>query len=406
MAGVSASGPVEVRPVPPAAESAVTVYYEKLPTGELRQVSTAPAPPKSGIEIRPVPPQPGFQFRAPAPTSTLTPMAPQAAAEPMVALPAPRIEIHHIPVARPEPIFWSPATVQSRQPVTYSYQKFGSAAIQPVTYSSGEEPMQVLPPVVQSAPAAVVTVPDAPATTVVPPPAGSSTFVPVRPADRMTEPPAPVLVQQPTVPVMPAAPPTEALPSFPSVASMLQQPDPDPAGVERTDSLADYGIETSPPTLKRLFRMESERQLQARMIQEIQSRPVKPGEMPERDVSFPTYRPLTDQPFQERRFGGLIKQIEPNYVMFGRLYAEEPNSERYGWDFGMIQPLWSTAAAFKDFALLPYNFAARPHQRFETSAGKCYPGDPVPYLIYPLEMSATGAGWETFVIVAGFALIP
>jgi hypothetical protein len=57
-------------------------------------------------------------------------------------------------------------------------------------------------------------------------------------------------------------------------------------------------------------------------------------------------------------------------------------------------------------ALIPYNFAARPHQCYETSAGKCYPGDPVPYMIYPLELSVTGAAWETIVITAAFAMIP
>src|SRR5262249_17332102 len=139
--------------------------------------------------------------------------------------------------------------------------------------------------------------------------------------------------------------------------------------------------------------------------EEIRRRPLKPGER-EQKVEFPTYRPLSEEPFQPRQFGGLVKQIEPNYLIHGRLYCEDLNTERYGWDFGLMQPIYSSACAAKDFIMLPYNFATRPCQRFESSAGKCYPGDPVPYLLYPPELSATGAAWEAGIFLAAFALVP
>jgi hypothetical protein len=180
---------------------------------------------------------------------------------------------------------------------------------------------------------------------------------------------------------------------------------PPTAGTSEFGTLSDYGIEITPPTQQRLFRIESEAQLKQRIKAETLQRPRRPDESPEVAV-FPTYKPLTDDPFEPRQFGGLVKQIEPHYVNFWRLYAQQVNFERYGWSLGPVTPFVSASLAFKDFALLPYNFATRPCQRVETSAGYCYPGDPVPFLIYPPELSASGAGWEAVIIAAGFALIP
>lgn len=170
-------------------------------------------------------------------------------------------------------------------------------------------------------------------------------------------------------------------------------------------TLADYGIEITPPTLQRLFRLDSEARLKARIKEETLHRPLRPDESPQVAV-FPTYKPLTDEAYEPRQFGGLVKQIEPNYVNFWRLYAQQINFERYGWSLGPVTPIVSASLAFKDFAMLPYNFATRPLQRVESSAGYCFPGDPVPFLLYPPEFSLTGAGWETAIIAAAFAVIP
>ena len=58
------------------------------------------------------------------------------------------------------------------------------------------------------------------------------------------------------------------------------------------------------------------------------------------------------------------------------------------------------------FGLTKNDFAARPCQRYDTNYGKCLPGDPVPYLLYPTELSLTGGLTEAGVIVALFYLIP
>ena len=65
---------------------------------------------------------------------------------------------------------------------------------------------------------------------------------------------------------------------------------------------------------------------------------------------------------------------------------------------GPIQPIVSTLYFLKDMALLPHNFASFPCRRFDTNAGQCLPGDPVPYLCYPPEMTWTGLLAEAGVI--------
>jgi hypothetical protein len=120
---------------------------------------------------------------------------------------------------------------------------------------------------------------------------------------------------------------------------------------------------------------------------------------------FPSeYKPLTENPYQPRAFAPMCEQVEPFYVCYGRLYFENKNTDRYGWDMGVLQPLVSTAIFYKDLAMFPYNFGTRPCQRFEADAGYCLPGDPVPYLIYPVELSLTGMALEASTAV-GLAAI-
>ena len=97
---------------------------------------------------------------------------------------------------------------------------------------------------------------------------------------------------------------------------------------------------------------------------------------------------------------------EPNYVCHGRLFFEEPNSERHGWDLGILQPVVSVGEFYLDVALLPYHFWTDPCRRYDSSAGKCLPGDPVPYMIYPPELSLTGGVMEAGIGVALFAIFP
>jgi hypothetical protein len=56
--------------------------------------------------------------------------------------------------------------------------------------------------------------------------------------------------------------------------------------------------------------------------------------------------------------------------------------------------------------LLPYHLGTRPLQQYECSAGKCMPGDPTPFLVYPEEISLTGLAAEVGAVTAAFFVFP
>jgi hypothetical protein len=156
-------------------------------------------------------------------------------------------------------------------------------------------------------------------------------------------------------------------------------------GGNRPDPYEAY-IRLEPPGRERLFgSRDTEKELEERMRQERRDSST-PGDT----INFPPKPPITDKPYEDRRFAPLHEVEEPSYVVYRRLYFEEKNAERYGWELGPIQPLVSTCYFLKDVLLLPHNMASYPHRRFETDAGQCRPGDPVPYTLYPPEITWTG----------------
>ncbi len=82
--------------------------------------------------------------------------------------------------------------------------------------------------------------------------------------------------------------------------------------------------------------------------------------------------------------------LEPGYVVHRRLYFEELNSERYGWEVGLAQPAISTLLFWKDTVLFPAKLASHFGEWYDTSAGKCPPGSPLPYKLYPEPVDAFG----------------
>ena len=105
-------------------------------------------------------------------------------------------------------------------------------------------------------------------------------------------------------------------------------------------------------------------------------------------------------------YGPTTALIEPGYLVHRRLFYEEKNSERYGWDLGIIQPLVSTAAFYKDTLLYPAHLASNLFERYDTSAGKCLPGSPVPYYLYPEEITLFGATVGTVAVVGTAFVFP
>lgn len=99
-------------------------------------------------------------------------------------------------------------------------------------------------------------------------------------------------------------------------------------------------------------------------------------------VSKETYRP--------RNFPHMVQLVEPSFVCHGRLYFEQPNFERAGYNFGVLQPAICLGVFYYDMALLPYHMWTDLHNREECNVGKCLPGDQSP-LLFPRErFSVTG----------------
>jgi hypothetical protein len=208
-----------------------------------------------------------------------------------------------------------------------------------------------------------------------------------------------IIVTEPTpkapVRVTPSTPPTPA--SGIQRAFLQADKKPDEKGLDAEGQ--DYLIQLEPPGPKKLFgQLDSEASLRERMRQEALQRP-----SPDR-IEFPSYKPLSDEPFISRQWPARAMLVEPSYLCYDRLLFEQINVERYGWDLRFVAPFVSAAQFYKDVALLPYHMLTDPCRCYECDAGYCLPGDPLPYLCYPPQYSLTGAAAEIGVILSIIAI--
>lgn len=98
--------------------------------------------------------------------------------------------------------------------------------------------------------------------------------------------------------------------------------------------------------------------------------------------------------------------LEPGYMVHRRLFFEEKNAERYGWDLGFAQPFVSVGYFYKDLLLWPSKLGSNLHERYSTNAGKFLPGSPVPYYLYPQEITLVGASLGAAAIIGTAFLLP
>jgi hypothetical protein len=205
--------------------------------------------------------------------------------------------------------------------------------------------------------------------------------------------------QVPAVVMTPAAPETPR--AVAANTSALRQTRAQGLGVRAQDGDSEsYAIQLEVPTLERVTRRESEKDLQERMRQEARNRPNIDR------VEFPDEPVLSTETYSARQYPPMTCVVEPNYVCYGRLYFEERNSERFGWDLGVIQPLVSAGIFYWDVITLPYHLGTDPCRCHECSAGYCLPGDPIPYYLYPPQISITGAILEGGAVVGLVGLFP
>lgn len=163
--------------------------------------------------------------------------------------------------------------------------------------------------------------------------------------------------------------------------------------------------------LKREVLTRTRENLQAREDEQAKAEGRKPNVVGD-PTPFPAAKPVvppgTPYVAKTGSYPPLTEYIEPAFVVHRRLHFEEKNSERYGWDLGIIQPFVSAAAFYKDALLWPNSLASGLEVGFwDTSAGKCLPGTPVPYYLYPPGLTVTGMAAELGVFTGGaFILNP
>lgn len=222
-----------------------------------------------------------------------------------------------------------------------------------------------------------------------------SQYSPLRPAQAI--PPTEVI---PTPVPMPRVP-TMQVPS-PIVLARFQQPNQrNPSG---DDDQLEYQIQLEPPGLERLSgSMKSDLDLQENIRQETLAR-TKGRER----ISFPEEPILSRGRYFGR--GGIWPQravvAEANFVCYDKLFFEDKNSERYGWELGMMQTFLSPLLFFADVTVFPCRYFKNPCDHSDCSAGHCLPGDPVPYRLYPPEITATGTLAELATILALVVVFP
>ncbi len=152
------------------------------------------------------------------------------------------------------------------------------------------------------------------------------------------------------------------------------------------------------PGPEELFRLESERTFKERLEQEARdNNEFKP-------LLYPTDPVISEEPYQPRRFPRRVKLVEPAYVCYNRPFFEQLNFDRYGWDVGPATPVLQLSKFYWDVFFLPYHAGTQPFRHYESNAGYCLPGDPVPFYIYPPKLSVTGTLMQGIAIGGGYAV--
>jgi hypothetical protein len=183
-------------------------------------------------------------------------------------------------------------------------------------------------------------------------------------------------------------------------AQTLQQPP--AAGRPKTalENEVDFQVNTELPGLERMTQRDSERDWMERQRMEAQA---KPGGA---RIIFPERLPVSREPFVVRQYPKMIENIEPSFVVHRRLLFEQPNFDRHGWELGPIQPGISATRFYYDLALMPYHTWTRPFQQWDSSAGKCLPGDNTPLFWYHEQFSVSGLVAQAGAVWVGMAMFP
>jgi hypothetical protein len=153
------------------------------------------------------------------------------------------------------------------------------------------------------------------------------------------------------------------------------------------------------PGPQRLFTRDSETQFFDRIRLEMKKQPGGRAIFPDDPI-------ISKEAPKPRKFALRPVLVEPTYVCHGRLYFEQPNFERTGYDLGVLQPAVGLGVFYYDAFLLPYHIWTDLHDRWECSAGKCLPGDPAPMLLPCPRFSVTGLLGQSGTLIGFGFLFP
>jgi hypothetical protein len=238
-----------------------------------------------------------------------------------------------------------------------------------------------------------------------------------------------VQAQQSAVPANPSiwrsssavAAPSKASAPDPIILSYYKEPEPPPAqpkpappggpyprakdasaSLDDTENPIPLGLGEGGPN--EVVRLESEANFRRRLTQKNRQKSDSGAER----TTFPEEPVVSTTIVRSvaRAVPGHMLLVEPAYVCHGPLWFEERNAERYGWDLGIIQPPIQAGIFFADVLTLPYHMGVNLTRGPECSAGQCLPGDPVPYLLYPPQLSFSGGVLQAGAVVGMIAAFP
>ena len=214
---------------------------------------------------------------------------------------------------------------------------------------------------------------------------------------------------QPFMPVLPETPP----PAFPEPARTVvvqpeekeKQPDPKPKTAELPPEV------TKLPPREAIFTIYDDVKLERIIYASIAEQLKKTPEEVQKQSPFPVLKPAVPAgtPYVAKTVNMPPKQVvyEAGFVIHRRMHFEEKNSERYGWDLGLATPFVSTASFYKNILLWPSSLATSlVVGGTDTNMGKCLPGSPTPYYLYPQGLTITGGVAEGLVITGLSFVIP
>tara|TARA_R110002111_G_scaffold153375_1_gene220213 strand:- start:183279 stop:184214 length:936 start_codon:yes stop_codon:yes gene_type:complete len=102
----------------------------------------------------------------------------------------------------------------------------------------------------------------------------------------------------------------------------------------------------------------------------------------------------------------VTKEWEAPGVGYNALYFEEPYLERYGYNYGALQPFISAGRFFGRIPALPYMIGTYPLDEMRYPLGLARPGDCPPYQVEKLPLSARGVLFESLTVTGLIFLIP